>query len=70
MSDPVKAKCCAPKTAYWLQRGDKVIGHALAMSNGTWMIYSDDDPNQRLTYDRFDSPQAAARWAQRTGLGA
>ena len=66
----VKAKCCTPKTAYQLLRGDRLVGLALALANGTWAAFSCDGHEDRLSSQAFNSPQSVAKWAQRTGLGA
>lgn len=66
----VRAKCCMPKIAYWLKRGDRTVGLALAMANGTWGAFSHIDAEKSLSSERFENPQKVAAWAQAKGLGA
>lgn len=65
---PVKAKCFTPKIPYGLLRGDRLVGLALAMSNGTWRAYTSGVVERALS-PSLKSPQAVADWAQRIGLG-
>lgn len=65
---PAKARCCAPGLVYWIERGDRMVALALAMANGGWML---TDGNEKpLTQERFKTPQAVARAADRMGVGA
>ena len=64
----VRARCVTSKTAYQLLRGERLVGLAIALANGTWMVCGVDNENP-VTPERFLSPRDAAEWAQRMGMG-
>lgn len=68
MPDVAAAVCMSPGVAYRIERGGQVIAHALALGNGRWSLVDRHDA-LKLTVATFESPDAAAAYAERKGIG-
>lgn len=62
----IKAVCATPKIAYRLEYQGRILGFALALTNGLWGLFDAND--RRLSKATWVSPQGVAKGAEALGM--
>lgn len=62
----IKAVCATPKIAYRLEYNGKMLGFALALSNGSWGLF--DANHTRRSKATWVTPQGVAKGAEALGM--